>query len=141
MILSKTTEHALRGLIYIAAQRRGEPVLSRDIADYLGVPVQCITKIMRSLAKRGLLDSVKGRGGGFALIPPAESINILDVVEAIEGHPPFPHCILGLKVCADETACPLHSQWTDLRHQEMDLLRHQSIAEMARWSFPTLQIA
>ncbi|MDD5374970.1 MAG: Rrf2 family transcriptional regulator [Acidithiobacillus sp.] len=57
MVLSKATKQALRGLIYIAAQQRGEPVLSREIADYLGVPVQCITKIMRSLAKRGFLEA------------------------------------------------------------------------------------
>ncbi|WP_215855998.1 helix-turn-helix domain-containing protein [Acidithiobacillus ferridurans] len=36
MVLSKATKQALRGLIYIAAQQRGEPVLSREIADYLG---------------------------------------------------------------------------------------------------------
>jgi Rrf2 family protein len=141
MVLSKATEQALRGLIYIAAQQRGEPVLSREIADYLGVPVQCITKIMRSLAKRGFLGSVKGRGGGFLLLPAAESLNIMDVVEAVEGHPLSPHCVLGLKVCADETACPLHRQWTDLRRQEVDWLRSQTICELAKMTFSKMQVA
>jgi Rrf2 family protein len=142
MIWSKATEQALRGLIYLASQRRGEPVLSRQIADYLGVPVQCITKVMRSLAKRGLLASVKGRGGGFILLPAAEHLTIMDVVEAVEGHAALSlHCVLGLKVCADETACPLHRQWTDLRRQEMDWLRTQTIGEMAKMSSVALQTA
>ncbi|PKY11603.1 Rrf2 family transcriptional regulator [Acidithiobacillus marinus] len=141
MVLGKATEQALRGLIYIAAQPRGEPVLSREIADYLGVPVQCITKLMRNLAKRGFLESVKGRGGGFVLLPAAETLNIIDVAEAVEGHPLSPHCVLGLKVCADETACPLHRQWSVLRRQEIDWLRTQTICEMAKMCFSGMQVA
>lgn len=134
MMFSKTTEYALRGLIYLAAQTPGEPVLSRDVAKYLGTPNQCVAKIFRILAKRGLLESVKGRGGGFMLIPGAEKFNILDVVEAVEGHS-SPHCILGLKVCADETACPVHCQWAHLRLQEMDMLRKHTIGAMAHALF------
>ena len=134
MMFSKSSECALRAMIYIAAQKPGTPVLSRDVAEYLGMPIQCMTKIMRGLAKRGLLESLKGRGGGFVLTRNADSLSILDVVEAVEGRL-TPHCLLGLKVCADETACPVHCQWAQLRGQEMEVLRHQSIGAMAQMLF------
>lgn len=133
-MLSKTTECALRGMIYIAAQKIGEPVLSRDVAQYLGMPIQCVTKIMRGLAKRGLLESMKGRGGGFMLRQGAEDLSILAIAEAVEGRL-TPHCLLGLKVCAEETACPVHCQWSSLHLQELEVMRHQTIGMMAQTFF------
>ncbi len=134
MLFSKNSECALRAMIYIAAQNPGVPVLSRDVAEYLGMPIQCITKIMRGLAKRGFLESMKGRGGGFVLTQSADHFSILDIVEAVEGRL-SPHCILGLKVCSEETACPVHCQWDQLRLQEMEVLRQQSIGAVAQRLF------
>ncbi len=131
MLLSKTSEYALQALIHLAAQPAGEPVLSRDISDYLRVPAQYLAKILQDLAKRGVLDSFKGRGGGFVLRPGAEQMNILDIVEVVEGQPFGQGCVLGLKACADETACPMHYQWKPLKKDVMGLLAQQSIGSMA----------
>ena len=131
MLLSKTSEYALQALIYLAAQPSGEPVLSRDISDYLRVPAQYLAKILQVLAKRGVLDSYKGRGGGFVLRPGAEQMNILEVVEIVEGAPFGQGCVLGLKACADETACPVHYAWKPLKAQVVELLGKQTIGSMA----------
>ncbi|MGE4530654.1 MAG: Rrf2 family transcriptional regulator [Acidithiobacillus sp.] len=131
MLLSKTSEYALQALIYLAAQAPGEPVLSRDISDYLHVPAQYLAKILQDLAKRGVLDSFKGRGGGFVLRPGAEQMNILDIVEVVEGQPFGQGCVLGLKICADETACPVHYQWKPLKVEVVSLLSKQTIGSMA----------
>lgn len=131
MLLSKTSEYALQALIYLAAQPAGEPVLSRDISDFLRVPAQYLAKILQDLAKRGVLDSFKGRGGGFILRPGAEQMNILDIVEVVEGQPFGQGCVLGLKACADETACPMHYHWKPLKTDVMGLLAQQTIGSMA----------
>ncbi|MCL5980513.1 MAG: Rrf2 family transcriptional regulator [Gammaproteobacteria bacterium] len=131
MLLSRTTEYALQALIYLATQRPGEPVLSRDISDYLGVPAQYLAKILQDMAKRGVLDSFKGRGGGFVLRPGAEGMNILEIIEIVEGQRFGEGCVLGLKACADETACPVHKQWSPIKRQVMDLLAQQTIGSMA----------
>ncbi|MBU2760621.1 RrF2 family transcriptional regulator [Acidithiobacillus sulfurivorans] len=131
MLLSKTSEYALQALIYLAAQPEGEPVLSRDISDYLRVPAQYLAKILQDLAKRGVLDSFKGRGGGFVLRPGADQMNILDIVEVVEGQPFGQGCVLGLKACADETACPVHYQWKPLKAEVVGLLGKQTIGSMA----------
>ena len=131
MLLSKTSEYALQALIYLAAQPPGESVLSRDISDYLHVPAQYLAKILQDLAKRGVLDSFKGRGGGFVMRPGAEQLNILEVVEIVEGQPFGQGCVLGLKACADETACPVHTQWKPLKAEVVGLLSKQTIGSMA----------
>ncbi len=131
MLLSKTSEYALQALIYLAAQPPGEPVLSREISEYLRVPGQYLAKILQELAKRGVLESYKGRGGGFVLRPGAEQMNILEVVEVVEGHPFGQECVLGLKACADETACPVHYSWKPIKAQVIDLLSRQTIGTMA----------
>jgi Rrf2 family protein len=131
MLLSKTSEYALQALIYLAAQPSGQPVLSRDISDYLHVPAQYLAKILQDLAKRGVLDSFKGRGGGFVLRPGAGQMNILDIIEIVEGQAFGQGCVLGLKACADETACPVHTQWKPLKAEVIDLLGRQTIASMA----------
>ncbi|WP_291525380.1 Rrf2 family transcriptional regulator [Acidithiobacillus sp.] len=131
MLLSKTSEYALQALIYLAALPPREPVLSRDISDYLRVPAQYLAKILQDLAKRGVLDSFKGRGGGFVLRPGAEQMNILDIVEVVEGQPFGQGCVLGLKTCADETACPVHTQWKPLKAEVVGLLGRQTIGSMA----------
>jgi Rrf2 family iron-sulfur cluster assembly transcriptional regulator len=136
MILSKTSEYALRSLIYLAAQPSGRPVLSRDISAYIGGSVPCVTKVLRWLAKRGVLESVKGKGGGYVLRPGAESLNIIDVIEITEGRPMEQRCVLGLNICTKkETRCPVHSQWEAIRNNELGFLKGQTVGAISRAMF------
>ncbi|MDA8152182.1 RrF2 family transcriptional regulator [Acidithiobacillus ferrianus] len=136
MILSKASEYALRILVYLAAQPSGEPVLSRVISDCIGGgSVPCVNKVLRWLAKRGVLDSVKGKGGGFVLRPGAESLSIVDVIEIVEGRPVELRCVLGFNICAKETVCPVHSQWETIHNNEIGFLRGQTIGTMSNAIF------
>jgi Rrf2 family protein len=64
-----------------AAARLSATELSADT----GVPLPTTQKLMGMLAGAGLLSSVRGAGGGFALSKPAEEISLADIVEAVEG--------------------------------------------------------
>lgn len=131
MLLSRTSEYALQALIYLATQPVGKTMLSRDVSDHLGVPAQYLAKILQDLAKHGVLDSFKGRGGGFVLRPGAERLNILDIVEIMEGQRFGEGCVLGLKTCSDETACPVHQYWSPMKREVMEMLGKQTIGSMA----------
>ncbi len=139
MEMNKARMRAVRALIYLAAHPPGEPVGTRDIAGYLGESVQNVNRILREFVKRGLLDSVKGRGGGFVYNKSADSLNILEVIEIADGHPVKRCCILGLTVCAAETACPIHCQWEQIREEERSFLKKQNINQLAS-SISTRQI-
>ena len=131
MLLSRTSEYALQALIYLATHGPGQLVLSREIAAYLSVPPQYLAKILQDMAKRGVVNSYKGRGGGFALRPEALSMPILEVLALVEGNDVFKGCLLGLKKCSDETACPVHHAWVPLKQQVLAMLAAHDIESMA----------
>ncbi|HWR76952.1 MAG TPA: Rrf2 family transcriptional regulator [Thiobacillus sp.] len=115
MIFSRTSQYAIQALIYLAAQPSGKRELSREIAQNLGVPSAYLAKILQDLSRVKLLDSSRGRCGGFSLRPGAEKTSLLDVVLLTEGARVDRECLLGLKVCNDETACPLHRKWKPVK--------------------------
>ncbi len=132
MVLSRTSQYAVQALIYIATQPKGEPVLNRDIAARLKVPSAYLAKILQTLSKQGLLDSFRGRLGGFRLKEGMHLTNLLQVLMITEGPQFTESCVLGLKVCADETACPLHYEWGPAKKKIISMLAHATLEDLAK---------
>ena len=85
MRLTQWTDYTLRVLMYCAAsQDRPQPVTITEIAQAHGISRSHLTKIVQQLAARGLLDTMRGRGGGMRLMRPASEINIGAVVRSTE---------------------------------------------------------
>jgi len=131
MILSRTSQYAIQALIYIATQPRGEPVLNRKIAEHLDVPAAYLAKIMQNLCKDNLLYSFRGRLGGFCLRENAEKTDLMHVLVLTEGKGFTDDCVLGLKVCSDETACPMHARWKPIKEEVVRLLHDQTLEKLA----------
>lgn len=131
MILSRTSQYAIQALIYIATQPRGEPVLNREIAAHLGVPSAYLAKIMQNLCKGNLLYSFRGRLGGFCLREEVEKTDLMQVLVLTEGKGFTDDCVLGLKVCSDETACPMHSRWKPIKEKVVHMLHEQTLEKLA----------
>jgi FeS assembly SUF system regulator len=69
-----------------AARREGATRMSAaELAHDTGVPLPTAQKLMGQLASAGLLNSVRGAGGGFMLARPVSEISLADIVEAVEG--------------------------------------------------------
>ena len=117
MIFSRTSQYAIQALIYLAAQPRGQLVLNREIAERLGVPSAYLAKILHGLSRGRILDSSRGRRGGFTLRSGAEQTTLLDIVLLLEGIRIKRECLLGLKECGDEVACPIHRKWKPVKHE------------------------
>src|SRR5207244_5102333 len=85
MRLSHLADYAV--VLMTAAARRpaGARLSATELSGETGVPLPTTQKLMGQLAGCGLLSSVRGAGGGFALARPAEAISLADVVEAVEG--------------------------------------------------------
>lgn len=131
MILSRTSQYAIQALIYIAAQPRGVPVLIRNVAEHLGVPPPYLAKIMQTLARGGLIDSFRGRQGGVCLREGGGKTDLMQILTLIEGPALTESCVLGLKVCSDETACPVHDQWKPIKTRIVKLLHQQTLDKLA----------
>ena len=131
MILSRTSQYAIQALIYIATRPPGEPILNRKVSEYLGVPTAYLAKIMQSLCKGNLLYSYRGRQGGFCLREGGEKTDLMQIVTLIEGVGFTENCVLGLKVCSDETACPVHSKWKPIKEKIVALLHEQTLERLS----------
>lgn len=131
MILSRTGQYAVQALIYIATQPPGEPILNRTIAERLNVPTAYLAKIMQTLCKGNLLYSFRGRQGGFCLREGGEKTDLMQILVLIEGVGFTDNCVLGLKICSEETACPIHSKWKPIKEKIAGLLREQTLEKLA----------
>jgi Rrf2 family protein len=132
MVLSRTSQYAVQALIYIATQPAGLPVLNRDIADRLNVPAAYLAKILQNLCKHGLLDSFRGRLGGFCLREGMQASSLMQVLVLTEGPDFTKNCILGLKECSDATACPMHFKWSPVKKKIINLLNNMNLEELAK---------
>ena len=132
MVLSRTSQYAVQALIYIATQPPGDPVLNRDIAERLNVPAAYLAKILQNLSKQGLLDSFRGRLGGFCLREGMYRTTLMQVLLLTEGPNFTKSCILGLKECSDETACPMHFKWVPVKKNIISLLNEMNLEELAK---------
>ena len=132
MILSRTSQYAVQALIYIATQPKGEPVLNRDIAQRMNVPPAYLAKIMQSLCKGNLLYSFRGRLGGFCLREEMEKTDLMHILTLTEGVGFTQDCVLGLKVCSDATACPMHNKWKPIKEKVVAMLQEQTLEKLAK---------
>ena len=132
MIYSATTEYAIRALAHMATLEPGERILARDLAAATDVPRQFLGKILHRLARQGMLDSAKGRGGGFRFSRPAEQITLADLVEVVEGKDIMRLCVLGLDDCNDNQPCPMHDQWKAFRERLKTRVHAATRAELGR---------
>lgn len=132
MILSRTSQYAVQALIFIATQPRGTPVLNRDIAARLHVPSAYLAKIMQSLCKSNILYSYRGRLGGFSLREGMEKTDLMHILLITEGPSFTTDCVLGLKECRDDTACPMHFKWTPVKNRIVAMLEEQTLEKLAR---------
>ncbi len=106
-MISKTAEYALRTIAWL-----GRDSSHSESADQLSertkVPRRYLHKVLQDLVKAGLVLSRSGPGGGYSLARDAESITILDVVNAVAPVERIRHCPLGLP--SHTRLCPLHRE-------------------------------
>ncbi|MBA9075694.1 MULTISPECIES: RrF2 family transcriptional regulator [Rufibacter] len=127
-MLSKTTEYALRAIVYIALNdANGHRSGIKEIGKELDLPTHFIGKILQDLVRKGVIASMKGPGGGFYLHRPAADISILEVVRTIDGLEAFKKCGMGMKHCSDTHPCPLHNDIKLYREQLLKTFNAKTI--------------
>ena len=128
MLISRTSQYAIQSLIYLATQSRDRPVLTRDVAEKLKVPSAYLSKIMQGLSRGGVVKSSRGRHGGFCLSADPAEIDLMRILLVTEGNEFTKACMLGLKLCSDETACPMHERWKPIKEQIIQMLHQQTLS-------------
>lgn len=127
-VFSTTVEYALRAIVFLAT-KPGENRSSQAVAGAMKVPSRYISKILKELVEAGLVQSQRGPNGGFQLARPADSISVLDVVNAVDPMKRITACPLKLPQHATRL-CRLHEKLDDTMRLVEDGLRAAKIADM-----------
>jgi len=132
MLYSNPCEYAIRALTELSLREDEGWVAVAAIAEATGLPAPYLGKILKDLVAADLLRSVRGPGGGYRLARDSGDISLLDVKLAIDGTRDLERCAVGLDPCSDETPCPLHADFKDLRERIRTYLASTSLAQLAR---------
>ena len=127
VIFSKKCEYGIQAVLYLAAQETNPIVPSETISQVLKIPKEFISKILQSLRDSGIINSVKGKSGGFQLAKSPSEIKLIDVVAAIDGLEMFNSCVLGFHECSPDAPCPVHDDWGVLRDKAYDMLSSETL--------------
>ncbi len=85
MKLTKTSTQAALAMTFLASQSGKGLVQARQVAEHLGIPTDSALKVLQTLTRQGLIQSQLGRSGGYQFVGDADTVTLLDIVEAIDG--------------------------------------------------------
>lgn len=137
MRFQKTTEHAIRVMVFLAKHRE-ERYSARALHEALDIPYKYLGRLMSKLADAKLVDVEQGSLGGYQITRSLESIYLFQIAELVEGLEDYQRCILGFQECSDENPCSLHRQWIPHRDNIKNMLFETSLADLE--DGPTQQI-
>ena len=139
MLITRATEYAIRAVLYLAKQTRGEIVYKKDICKTQNITPAFLTKILQPLIKLGIVGSQRGVGGGFYLLKDPSEVTLLDVVKAEEGPLYLNQCLTREGLCERDVFCPVHGAWREVRNEFMKILERYSFASLIQQEELTLQ--
>jgi Rrf2 family protein len=128
--LTSAADYAIRAMIHLACLPDGGVALRSEIADAQNIPTSFMAKILRSLVRARLLRSSRGVHGGFALARPASDINMLEIVEAIEGPLSLTDCTPATAGCAWAQDCPAATVWIRVQDSMRETLRRSTLEDL-----------
>ncbi|HET7451440.1 MAG TPA: SUF system Fe-S cluster assembly regulator [Thermoanaerobaculia bacterium] len=105
---------------------------ARDLAQETHLPLPTVSKVLKALARAGLLESQRGLRGGYALAREAAEISLADILAAMEGPVSLTQCNEPQgRRCPQESLCPVTDNWKRINHVVRQALSNITLAEMA----------
>lgn len=129
--LNRITDYAVVVLSQMAREP-GRLVTAPQLAQDTAVPLPTVSKLLKDLAKEGVLASHRGVHGGYALAAAPEAVTMLQIIRALEGPVSLTACVDGAEGdCNVESLCPMRGNWDRVNRAIRDALSGVTLAEMA----------
>ncbi len=130
MRLLTRSRYAVRAILDLAMNQDGRPVFIREIAEREGLSERYLENLFLQLKRAGILESSKGRGGGFRLAKNPANITLLEIVEAVEGHISLVECVADESSCDKVNICAPHDLWKELAQNIRDFLKQYTLQDL-----------
>jgi Rrf2 family transcriptional regulator, cysteine metabolism repressor len=131
-LMSRKVDYAILVLSYLHERAQGG--CAREVADHFGLSRPFVANILKELCQNGFVRSHRGVKGGYALARPAGTINLADLMQALEGTFQFAECSQEAsgEVCCYEHVCPVKGQIQDVHRRVYEVLRGVTLADLLR---------
>ncbi|RJQ15316.1 MAG: Rrf2 family transcriptional regulator [Nitrospiraceae bacterium] len=131
MYVTREADYAVRCVLHLSKSPE-ETVPANDISKSMSVPRSFVAKILQRLVKKGIVVSVRGVQGGFQLARKPKDINLLEVIEAIQGPSAANICALNKKTCRLSNTCAVHPVWVEIREMVEKKLKEKDFAALLK---------
>ncbi|HEY5644865.1 MAG TPA: Rrf2 family transcriptional regulator [Pseudomonadales bacterium] len=129
-MISKTAEYALKAVLRLAQSPATTRLTAAELAESLQVPQNYLSKILHTLSRSGVLDSVRGPHGGFRLAVPTAELSLATVIEPFDELTRQRACLLGRPQCLETSPCAAHHRWRDLQSRYSQFFRETTVAQL-----------
>jgi Rrf2 family protein len=135
-MLSKKSQYAFQALMYLADKSKEHPVLIAEISKKKKIPLKFLENILLELKKAGILESKKGKGGGYYFAKNPKDIALATVMRLLDGPIALLPCVSlyfyeKCKNC-DEKNCGLHEVMIHVRDANLKILEKKTIADLSK---------
>ena len=120
--LSTKGRYGLRALIDLAAAYGDGPTLVRSVAENQQISGKYLHALLATLKSAGLVRSVRGSGGGYALARDPSEIRLTEVIEALEGPLVLVDCVSDGELCDRSPRCAARDVWQSVSEAISDVL-------------------
>lgn len=114
MMISTKGRYALRVMLDIASHSEGHYLSLRDVAERQQISMKYLESIVASLCRDGLLESLRGKHGGYRLARPVDEYSVGQILKATEGTMAPVACLASEGICENEELCPTLPVWKEL---------------------------
>ncbi len=128
--MSKLTDY---GIVLLAqlAERSGElPSTARDLAVSTHLPLPVVSKLLKALAREGILDSQRGARGGYRLARDPARLTVAEIIRLLEGPIALTECGADPGACSTEGACGVRAPWLRINDVIQRALERVTLAEL-----------
>jgi Rrf2 family protein len=135
--ISKRTQYGLKAMLALGRRYRQQPVLIATLAKEESIPLKFLEVILLDLKGHGLLESKKGKGGGYLLSRPPSTITLGSVIRMIEGPlAPLPcaseTAFIACPECKDIEGCGIRIIMRQVRDAMVSVLDNTTLADLLR---------
>jgi len=130
--LSKTTDYGIVLMAQLASAPQRTSQNARELAQSSDLPVPMVSKILKALAREGLLVSQRGAKGGYHLARLPEELSVSEMIRVLEGPVALTDCAIGPALCSHETMCAVREPWQVISRVVERALADVTLADLVR---------
>ena len=132
-MLSYTCQTAVRAVVFLATKDEGiNKVSVREIAEQVNASEHTVGKLLQTLVRNGIINSLKGPCGGFYITKDQKAQRIISVILAIDGNNAFRKCGLGFNTCSASHPCPIHNEYKKTNDVLERLFKTKTVMDLTR---------